>query len=113
MPLEKLAIICKLRELIRLDVMQRIRKRHLTEAMMMAVTLAVCRDVHQLRPLPRVRKAAHQAVGKTLAIVQQSFEGHALRNGPVIKKYGNRFSRWQLHEISAAWIHSVAADVLP
>src|SRR6267142_3250515 len=74
MTFEEFTVICKLRELVGLNVVQRVGKCHLSETVVMTVTFAVRRDVDQLRPLPGVGKTAVQPVGKALTIVQQSIE---------------------------------------
>ena len=50
-----------------LDVFERVGQRHFAVVMMMAVGFAVGGDVHQLRPVAAVGKAAQQPVGEMLA----------------------------------------------
>src|ERR1041385_977478 len=111
--LQELTVIRELRELIAFNVMQSVGERHLTEAMMMTIALAISGNVHELRPGARVRKAAHQAIGEALAIVEQALERHALRNGPIVEECRNRFARRQLNQICAARIDAIAGDVVP
>src|SRR6202140_958004 len=113
MPLKEFAIVRKLGEFIGFNVVQRVRERPLPKAVVGAVAFAIRRDMYQLRPRPRVRKAAHQPVGKALTIVEQTLEGHALRNRSIVEKNGDSSFRWQLNQVSAAGIHAIAADVLP
>src|ERR1700719_2667842 len=76
--LQKLSVIGQLRQLVRLNVMKRISERHFAEAMMMTVAFSVRGDVHELRPLPRVGEAAHQAVGEALPVVEHPLERYTL-----------------------------------
>ena len=54
--------------------------------MMVAVALAVGRNMNQLRTLASVGKAAHQAIGKPFPIAQQAFKGDGLRDRSIIEK---------------------------
>src|ERR1035437_988007 len=81
--LQKLAVIGKLRQLFVFDALQRESQRHFAEAMMVTITFAIRGDVRKLWPSSNIRKAAEQAIREPLAIVQQAFKGHALRNRPV------------------------------
>src|SRR5204862_7302784 len=56
MTLEIFTVIREFREVVALDVMQRIGERHLAFLVMMAISLAIRRDVHNLRPWARVRE---------------------------------------------------------
>ena len=53
---------------------------------MVAVGLAVGRDMHQLRTRPFVGKPAQQAVREFFAVVEQFLERDSLRNRAVIKE---------------------------
>src|SRR5690348_12230208 len=77
--LQERSVVCDLGQVVRCDVMERIRKRHLAMLVMMAVTLAVGSDVHQLRPVSLVGESAHQSRRELLPVFQQTFERHGLR----------------------------------
>src|SRR3954466_5171724 len=70
MALEKLTIVRKHREVIRLNMMQSIGQRHFSKTVVMAIAFSVGCDVHELRPFPRVGKPAEQAVGKTSPVIE-------------------------------------------
>src|ERR1700726_3895807 len=87
--------------------------RLLPEAMIMTVAFSVRGDVHELRPLPRVGEAAHQAVGEALPVVEQPLERYTLGNRAIVEKHIDRFSRGKPHKIRAAGIDAISSDVLP
>ena len=69
-----------------------VRKRHFPVVVMVAVTFAIGGDMSQLRPVSLIRKTGQEAIGKSLAVIQQSFERHALRYRAVIEKNADRFA---------------------
>src|SRR4029077_7519705 len=68
MPFEIFAIVCQLRQLIRLDGVQGVGESHVAEAVVMAVTFTVCSDMDELRPVTRVTKRADEPIGQMLAV---------------------------------------------
>src|SRR5947209_10890558 len=93
MPFQELAIVGKLREPGLLDVMQSVAQCHLAKMMMMPIALTIGCDVHQLRAFARIGKSTEQSLGNTFAIVQQTLEGHGLRNRTIIEKQIDLFLR--------------------
>src|SRR5579872_4498762 len=83
---KKFAVVGQLRDLLSFDFVQCEAERHFAIMMMMAVAFPVGGDVDELRSLAGIGEAAHQPIGETFAIVQQSLESHALRNGTVVKE---------------------------
>ena len=111
--LEKLSIIGKFREAVGLDMVQGVRQSHLAKMMMMSVTLAIRRDVHQFRPIAFVRKTAHHALGELLAVVKQAFERYRFRNWSVVEEHGNFSFGRQPHEVRAGGINAFSAYIFP
>src|SRR5215831_12674767 len=99
MTLQVLAVVDELRQLVRLDVMQGIGESHFSEAMMMAVTLPVGRDVNHLGPGSPIGEAAQKPVGETPSVVQQALKCNRLRNRPVIKEEVDALARRQPAEV--------------
>src|SRR5690349_20629396 len=62
--IEELAVICDLRQLVRLDVFEGVGERHVSVRMVMTVRLAVGCNVHQLRPLAKIAEPAQKSRGK-------------------------------------------------
>ena len=83
---QELAIVGDLRQLLAVDVVERIGQRHVAVAMMVAVRLSIGGDVDQLRTLTIDRKAAGETVGETLTIIQQTFKGNRLRQRSVVEE---------------------------
>src|SRR3954469_14080578 len=77
---EIFAIVGELCEPALLDIAQRICQRHIAESLVVAVRLAVGRDVHELGRLSVVREGADESASKILAIVQQAIERNPARN---------------------------------
>src|SRR5512133_754275 len=90
------AVVGELGEIVGLDVLHGIRERHLAVAMVMAVGLAICRDVHQLRPITSVGEATEDSLGEVLTIPQESFKGDCLGNRAVVKEEIDDSSRRKL-----------------
>src|SRR5437660_5263675 len=67
---QELGIVGDLRQIVFLDVIQRIRKCHFPEVMMMAVAFPVSGNVHQFGPISFIGKSAHHAFSKSLPIIQ-------------------------------------------
>src|SRR5258706_3257670 len=83
---KELGVIYDAGQFVRLDVMQSVGQSHLAPRMMMPITLAVGRDVHQLRPVALVGQPAHQSIGKRSSVIEQTFEGHRSRNRSIVEK---------------------------
>ena len=66
---QEFAIIRDLGEVVPVNFVQRVRKRHFSAVMMVTVAFAVGGNVDQLRSLPGIRKPAHQAIGKSFPII--------------------------------------------
>src|SRR5580658_2635958 len=79
--------------------------------MVVAIAFAVGRNVDDLRPLSSVGEAAHQSVGESLSVIQQSFERHALRDGTIVKKQVNFLFRGQVRAVGSRRINFRATYV--
>src|SRR6476659_2949056 len=97
--LEILAVIAETSQLLGLNVLEGVRQRHFTMAMMMAVRLAVRGNVDQLLPLAAVIKGAQQPIGESFAAGQQFFKRDRLRDRGIVEKDGDALSPRQLHQI--------------
>src|ERR1017187_3977114 len=93
--------------------MQSIGKSHLAKTMMMAITFAVGSNVHELWPGPLIRKTTQQSTGESLAIIEQSFKCHTLRDGAIVEKNIDGFARRKVHRVRPAWVNPVSAHVNP
>src|SRR6266704_305780 len=74
MRLEILAVIRDLREVVRLDIMQRVSQCHFAVTMMMSIGLTVGRNVHELQPVAIAAETTQQPLGESLSVRQQSFK---------------------------------------
>ena len=81
-----LAVVGELREIVALDMTERVRQCHFSPAMVMAVGFAVGADVDQLIPIPLIGKCAHDSSGKLFARIEQLLECDRLRNGSIIEE---------------------------
>src|SRR5512139_4155727 len=97
--LQVFAIVCKRGEVRSFDVVQRKSERHVTKALVVAVRLAIRRDVHQLRPIPCVGKTGNEPAGQVLPSVQDVAEGYSPGYGPVVKEKYDRRPRRQMTQI--------------
>src|SRR5258708_20696293 len=113
MPLEKLRIVCQFSEFVGFDVVQGVGKRHFSEAVVMAIAFTVGCNVHQLRPITGIGKSAYKTVGKPLAVIEEAFKCHPLRDLPIIKKHAGGFPRRKIHEGTPSWIDPLPADLVP
>src|SRR5215510_2704347 len=80
---------------------------------MVAVSFAVCGDMHELQPVSLVREAAFQAGGKILAVIQQLFKSHRLGDRAVIEEEVNLFARREAGQIGACRIDAPSLYILP
>src|SRR5437899_9580409 len=113
MLLQKFGVVRKPRQIGSLQMIQRIGERHLTEMMMMAIAFTIRRDIDQLRPVPRSREPACQALCKMLTVVQQMLESHRLRNRTVIKIRSESSARRKFELVCSGRINALAVDVFP
>ena len=111
--LEELSVVRQLCELVLFDVVERVGERHVALRMMMAVGLAVGRDVDELRPLARRGERAHEAIGQVLALVEQPLECDAARDRSVVEEEGHRSSRRERDAVRHRRIDLCPADVVP
>src|SRR4030042_4227470 len=81
--------------------------------MMVPVRFAVGRNMHQLRPIPSIRKSPHQSLGKCLATRQQPPKGDLLRDRPIVKEEANGSARWKAAEIRCFGIDLATFHTLP
>src|SRR4029077_17347923 len=68
MPFEIFAIVCQLRQLIRLDGVQGVGESHVADAVVMAVIFPVWSDMDDLRPVTLVIERADEPIGQMLAV---------------------------------------------
>src|SRR3970282_413854 len=80
---------------------------------MMAVTLTVGGDVHQLRFVALRRERSHKAFGKMFAAGKQPFKGDGAGNRSVVKKQRDSPPRGQPLFVRACRIDLAAADIVP
>ena len=109
MLLQKLAVVGDLRQAAALDVIERVGQRHVAERVVMPVGFAVGGDVGQLRAFALIRQSIQKPARKTAAIVQQAFEGHGLRHGPVVEEQMDGAAGRQLLAIGTRRIDALAA----
>src|SRR5437762_2228410 len=93
--------------------MQRVSQGHIAMPMMVTVGLTIGSDVHELWPILIFGVAAHQPVGKDLAIGKQPFESHGARNRPVIKEEVDLLPRRQPLQMRLLGINAGSGYVLP
>ena len=85
---QKFGVVRKPSQICSFQMIQSIRQSHLTEMMMVAVTLSIGRDIDQLGPVSGVREPACQTLSKMLTVVEEMLESYRLRNRAVIKVPG-------------------------
>src|SRR6185437_14968126 len=88
---EKFRVIRQNGQLILFDIPKRVCQSHVSVRLVMPVGLAVGGDVRQLWTIARLGKDTHQAIGKSLAVLEEIFECNATGNGTVIEKNRNVF----------------------
>src|SRR5207237_3335255 len=87
---KKLRVVRDACELALVDVIERVRERHVAEAVVMSVRLTIRRDVHQLRMRRSVGEGAEEAVREVFAAGEELLERDRARNRPVVEKDRNR-----------------------
>ena len=77
---EKLAVVRDARQLLLVDVVERVRQGHVAVAMMVAIRLAVGGDVDELRMIAPFAECAEEAMREVLAAREQALEGDGARD---------------------------------
>ncbi|MFO0635691.1 MAG: hypothetical protein U0168_22860 [Nannocystaceae bacterium] len=95
-----------------LERVQRVGQRHVAVAMVVAVGLAVGRDVDQLRPVAAVEGAA-QPRGEAVAALQQPLERDRLRHRAVVEEHRDLSPAAELDAVGPLGIDARAVDVVP
>src|SRR5207302_8168455 len=90
-----------------------ISQGHVTITMVMTICLAIGGNMHELRPLARVRKSALEARGKLLSAVQQLLKRYCLGDGAIVKEKIDLAPGWKLLQISASGINAASAYIFP
>jgi len=100
---EKLAVVREACEVIVLDVVEGVAKRHLAVFMVMAVGFSVGGDVGELRfgGRPVDVEAGDKAAGEGFAIVEEAFEGDGSGGGPVVEEDGDGATAFEADEVGA------------
>src|SRR5215469_16851382 len=86
---KELAVVRDFGGFICLDVVKRIRQRHFSVPVVMAIRFAVSRDVSQLVYGLIVGQSANQARCEFFAIFQNALKGNGLRDRSVVKKHAH------------------------
>src|SRR6185295_3279068 len=85
---------------------QRVGERHVTVAMMVAVGLAVGRDVDQARAVV-AGKSAEQPLDELLAVVEELLVGHRLGDRAVVEEQRDLAAGGEVHEVGPRRIDAV------
>ena len=86
MELEELAVIRQPDVGIVGQAAQHVRQRHVAVRVMVAVRLAVGRDVHELRMLAAIVEALDRSIEEPLAVVEQPLEGDLMRDDGIVER---------------------------
>src|SRR5579884_667429 len=78
---------------------------------MMAVGFAVGGDMHQLRPVALVGKAAYEALAESFAVRQQTFERDRARDRAIVEEKIDGAPRGQTHDIRPCRINARAFHI--
>ncbi len=113
MGLQVLPVVGQPGEAVLLDVVEGVGEGHLAVAVMVAVGLAVGRDVHQPVVLRGRGHRGHQPVGEALAAHQQPLERHRPRDRAVVDEDREPPSRGEPHLVGHRGIDPAAPDVPP
>ena len=111
MTFQVLPVIGESRNVVALDVVQRIGQGHLPVVMMVTVRFTVRRNVHQLVPLSAIVEGAYDPVRKSFTTRQQLLESNRARNRPVVKKHGDRAVRGQPNQVRPSRIDLPSVDI--
>ena len=106
------AVVRERRCALRLDLLHGRRQRHLAEAAVVAVRLAVGRALDELRPRARVGEGRAQPRHEVLGALQQPLERDRAGDGSVVEEHRQAEPARPAPEIGPARIDPVA-DVLP
>ena len=110
---QKLAVVGHLCLVATGNLPQHIRQRHLAEAVVMAVCLAVGGNLHQLRLGPVRHEAGEQALSKPLTVLQEPFEGHGPRGRSVVEEQRNLATAREVLLVRSARVDAAAAHLAP
>ncbi len=108
-----LTVICQLREVVTLNMMQCICEGHFALLVMVAVGLTIGGDVNDLGPRARIRERGQKPSSEVFSFFEQVLEGDGLRNGAIIKKHRDALAGWQRHVIGHRWIDLSSARIPP
>src|SRR3954452_1399428 len=81
--------------------------------MVVAVRLAVGRNVDELRPITVIAEASAQPLSKELAATEQVLEGHRLRNRTIVEKHGDALAARKGNSIRTGWVNAAGPMVFP
>ncbi len=87
--LQVFAVVGEASEVLGLYVMQGKGKRHVAEAVMMAVGLTVCGDVDDLSPRALLGEASEEAMGEGFPVLQKPLKGHGTRDWAIVEEERN------------------------
>src|SRR5437667_6064967 len=87
--LEILTVVGDHSRMVRLNVIEGIRQRHIAFLVVMAISLTVGRDVDDLRPRARIREGGSKPAGEVFAFLEQALERDCLRDRRIIEKHSN------------------------
>ena len=93
--------------------MKRVGERHIAVFVVVAVSLAVRRDIHGLRPCPRIGKCGREPVCQLLTFFEQALKSDGLGDWSIVEKYRDLFARPQADLISHRRIEFASARVAP
>jgi hypothetical protein len=111
--LEVLTVDGEVSRLVPLDGVDGGCQGHVSIPVVVTVALSIGGDVNELRPVARTGERPGEAIGKALAVGEQSLEGHASRDRPIIEEDDDRAARGELHQVGHRRIDPGAAHVPP
>src|SRR5688572_29392592 len=100
-------IVRQPRLLMALNIIQAIRKSHITVFVMMTVRFPISGNMNKLRLIRFLGKTLEQAVSELLSIIKKTIEGNSLRDIAIVKVKDNAFSRRKLAQIGPARINGM------
>jgi hypothetical protein len=106
------AVVRELHGVVRVQALESGGERHLPEAAVVTIGLAVGGAVHELVFAAVRREAVEQAARELLAAVEQPLEGDRARDGAVVEEERQREAVRAAPEIGMARVHA-AVDVAP
>src|SRR6516225_1224533 len=84
--LQVFPVVSQLGELVAADILQSVSKRHFTAEVVVAVGLAIGRDMDQLRPGTVLVKRANESLAEPLTVIQQPLKCNAARNRAIVEE---------------------------